>query len=249
MDDTPGLTIDQLAARTGLTVRTVRSYAARGLLPPPVLRGRTGYYGEEHVDRLGLVRSLLAEGYTLARIEQVLAGQGRGGSRAALALHRALISPWLPDAPEETDVASLAARAGGAADAEVLEQVVRLGAIELLDDARIRVIDPTLLEAGLQVVRLGIPPGAVVAAQQQVVALVEQAAEVYVQMFRDTLWRDFADRGGPREEWDRMQRLVEGLQPVAAQALLASFRTAMASAIAASLSDELAGLELPSEAS
>ncbi len=246
MEETAGLTVDQLAARTGLTVRTLRSYAARGLLPPPVLRGRTGYYGEEHVDRLGLVRSLLAEGYTLARIEQVLAGQS-GGGRAGVALHRALISPWLPDDPEETDVATLAARAGGVADAAVLEQVVRLGAIELLEDGRLRVLDPTLLEAGLQVVRLGIPPDAVVAAQQQVVGLVEQAAAVYVQMFRDTLWRDFADRGAPREEWDRVQRLVEGLQPVAAQALLASFRTAMAAAIDASLADELAGLELPAE--
>ena len=75
----------------------------------------------------------------------------------------------------------------------------------------------------------------------------EQAAEVYVAMVRDTLWRDFADRGAPRDEWDRMQGLMESLQPVAAQALLASFRTAMASAIAEALSDELAGLELPGE--
>ncbi len=94
-------------------------------------------------------------------------------------------------------------------------------------------------------VRLGIPPVAVVDAQQQVVELVERAAELYVGMFRDTLWRDFADRGAPEDEWGRMQALMESLQPVAAQALLASFRTAMASAIAASLADEIAGLDLP----
>ena len=46
------LTIDALAARVGLTVRTVRAYAGRGLLPPPTLRGRTGLYGEEHLARL-----------------------------------------------------------------------------------------------------------------------------------------------------------------------------------------------------
>lgn len=42
---TEELTIDQLAAAVGLTVRTVRSYTTRGLLPPPRLRGRTGLYG------------------------------------------------------------------------------------------------------------------------------------------------------------------------------------------------------------
>ena len=127
----------------------------------------------------------------------------------------------------------------------MVDRLVQMGAVERLEDDRLRVLDPTLVAAGLQVVRLGIPPAAVVAAQQQVVELVERSAEVYVSMFRDTLWRDFADRGAPQDEWDRMQALMESLQPVAAQALLASFRTAMASAIAASLADEIAALDLP----
>ena len=77
--DTPGedadreLTVDQLAALVGVTVRNVRPYAARGLLPPPRLVGRTGYYGREHVARLRLVREMLAEGYPLSMIERTLA--------------------------------------------------------------------------------------------------------------------------------------------------------------------------------
>src|SRR3954469_6089843 len=54
------LTIDELARAVGMTVRNVRAYASRGLMPPPRLVGRTGYYGEEHVTRLTLVRELLA---------------------------------------------------------------------------------------------------------------------------------------------------------------------------------------------
>lgn len=241
------LTIDQLAARTGLTVRNLRAYAARGLLPPPRMRGRTGLYGTEHVDRLALVREMLAEGYTLTKIEGTLSGRAGGGAAGALALHRALMAPWLPDTPEETDLRTLAARAGIGADRDVVDRLVQMGAVERLEDDRLRVLDPTLVAAGLQVVRLGIPPAAVVAAQQQVMELVERSAEVYVSMFRDTLWRDFADRGAPQDEWHRMQALMESLQPVAAQALLASFRTAMASAVAASLADEIAGLDLPVE--
>lgn len=239
------MTVDQLAARTGLTVRNLRAYAARGLLPPPRLVGRTGWYGEEHVERLGLVREMLAEGYTLAKIEQTLAGRAGGGNGAALALHRTLMAPWLPDTPEETDLATLAARAGVSTDAGVIDQLVQMGAVERTDGDGLRVLDPTLLAAGLRVVRLGIPPSAVVDAQQQVVELVERAAETYVAMFRDTLWRDFADRGAPQQEWGRMQAIMESLPPVAAQALLASFRTAMASAISASLADEIAALDLP----
>ena len=80
------LTVDELAARVGVTVRNVRAYSARGLLPAPRMAGRTGYYGREHVARLLLVREMLAEGYSLAMIERTLASapvmtSGSGGSQ------------------------------------------------------------------------------------------------------------------------------------------------------------------------
>ena len=65
------LTVDELAARTGMTVRTVRFYATEGLLPPPVRRGRIGYYNAGHRMRLDLIRTLQEHGYTLAAIERV----------------------------------------------------------------------------------------------------------------------------------------------------------------------------------
>ena len=228
------LTVDQLAARVGMTVRNVRAYAARGLLPPPRLVGRTGYYGPAHVARLLLVRDLLAQGYTLAAVEKAVADEP-GTDPAALALQRALMAPWQPDAPQETDLATLAARVGTTdleAVRRVAEVLARIGVVELLEDDGLRVLDPPLLDAGVRGVRLGLPPDALVAAQQQVVELVERAADVYVAMFRDTVWKDFVEAGFPEDGWDRMQAVVEGLQPVAAQAMLASFRSAMAAAVA-----------------
>jgi len=47
------LTIEQLAAETGMTVRNIRNHQSRGLLPPPDVRARTGYYGPEHVAACG----------------------------------------------------------------------------------------------------------------------------------------------------------------------------------------------------
>ncbi len=237
------LTVDQLAQRVGMTVRNVRAYAARGLLPPPRLVGRTGYYGSEHVSRLTLVRDLLAQGYTLAAVQKSVAGDA-----SPLALHRALMAPFQPDAPQETDLATLAARVGGAeldATREVAEQLARMGAVELLDGDALRVLDPPLLDAGVRGVRLGLPALALVEAQAEVVELLERAAVAYVRMFRETVWAAFVAEGMPAQDWPRIQTVVEGLQPVAAQAVLASFRSAMAAAVADEVENVLAVREPP----
>jgi DNA-binding transcriptional MerR regulator len=241
-DSVDELTVDQLAAEVGMTVRNVRAYAARGLLPPPRLVGRTGFYGPDHVARLRLVREMLAEGYTLAAVERALAGASHAGGSATLALHKSLLTPFLAEQPEETTVDALAARVGAPTDYALLDTLADMGVIELLPDERVRILDPALVTAGLQVMRLGIDPGAVVTAQRKVIELVEEAAETYVSMFRSTLWADFVARGMPEDEWVRVQEAVERLQPLSAQALLASFRTAMADAAARAIEAEAAAL-------
>mgnify|MGYP000285988986 CR=1 FL=1 len=68
-----GLTIGQLAARTGTNPKTIRYYEAVGLLPPP-RRTPAGYrlYGPEDVARLGFIRKARAVGLSLAEIREVL---------------------------------------------------------------------------------------------------------------------------------------------------------------------------------
>jgi DNA-binding transcriptional MerR regulator len=244
-DDDRELTVDELAARVGVTVRNLRAYAARGLLPPPRLVGRTGYYGREHVARLLLVREMLAEGFSLAMIERTLASAPPTASSATLALHRALLAPWLPPEPETTTGAELAARAGVPESSEVVDGLVALGLVERLGEGRLRVLDPALLAAGLQVVALGVPPDALIAAQASVHERVREIAQTYVRMFVDTVWREFLERGAPGEQLAELQATVTRLQPVAAQALLAAFRTEMAAAVSAALADELSRLEPP----
>jgi DNA-binding transcriptional MerR regulator len=236
-------TVDELAARVGVTVRNLRAYSARGLLPPPRMVGRTGYYGREHVARLILVREMLAEGYSLAMIERTLATAPPTASSATLALHRALLAPWLPPEPESTTGAELAARAGVPENSAVVDQLVALGLVRRLDDGRLEVTDPALLTAGLQVVGLGVPPEELIAAQATVTQHVREIARTYVQMFVDTTWRSFVEAGAPPQELARVQAMVTRLQPVAAQALLAAFRTEMAVAVEAAVETELSRLE------
>ena len=231
------LTVDQLAARVGLTVRNVRAYAARGLLPPPRRVGRTGYYGREHVARLLLVREMLAEGYGLAMIERTLAHAPHTASSATLALHRALLTPWLPPEPEELTASELAERAGQEAAPELVEELVAFGLVEVLDDGRLRVLDPTLLAAGLQVVQLGVPPRVLLAAQAQVVEHVREIARTYVAMFVETA----ADALVDADRLDEVQGAAARLQAAAAQALLASYRTEMAAAVGSAVEQRLAG--------
>jgi DNA-binding transcriptional MerR regulator len=61
----PTLTIDQLAAATGTTSRRIRSYQTLGLLPHPELRGRTGLYGDDHLDRVCAILRLQDRGFSL----------------------------------------------------------------------------------------------------------------------------------------------------------------------------------------
>ena len=68
------LTLDELTNRVGMSVRNVRFYTTKGLVPPPIRRGRSGYYTPDHVARLELVQELQSHGFTLAAIEKYVAG-------------------------------------------------------------------------------------------------------------------------------------------------------------------------------
>ncbi len=89
--------IEDLARHSGATVRTIRAYQDRGLLPKPDRRGRANVYGSAHLTRLRQIAELLDRGYTLASIKELLAawdaGRGLGGVLGRLAEAQ---GPW-PD--------------------------------------------------------------------------------------------------------------------------------------------------------
>ena len=233
------LTIDQLAARTGMTVRNVRAYSTRGLLPPPRLVGRTGYYGPEHVARLTLVREMLDQGYTLTAAERLLASAPSSGAQA-LGLYHSLMSPWDSE-PEVLEPETLAAQARVAHDPETIDRLVAMGLAERLPDGRLRIPNAGLLRAGLEVIGLGIPVEAVL---ELVPGLRQRAAAVadsFVELFRSTLWADFMEAGLPAQEWPLMQQKVEAIIPLAGQALVAAFQEAMRGAIERAMGEELDG--------
>src|SRR5437867_4766229 len=109
------LTIDQLAQRTGMTVRNIRAHQSRGLLPPPEIRGRTGFYGPEHVARLQLISEMQADGFNLEAIKRLLKTSD-GAVQEVLGFKRALMVPFEEEEPELIDEEELRRRWGGPLD-------------------------------------------------------------------------------------------------------------------------------------
>src|SRR3954452_4277577 len=118
------LTIDELARETGMTVRNIRAHQSRGLLPPPDVRARTGYYGPEHVARLRLIQELQGNGYNLAAIKDLVL-RSAGSSQDALEFARAILAPFEDERPEVIDAAELAERYGS--DPKLLARAEKLG--------------------------------------------------------------------------------------------------------------------------
>src|SRR4051794_8181482 len=104
-------TIDELARRSGMTARNIRAHQSRGLLPPPEVKGRTGYYGEDHVTRLLLIKDLQADGFNLGSIARLLEGAGKQTAEV-LRFTRALREPFEEEEPEIVDASDLSERTG-----------------------------------------------------------------------------------------------------------------------------------------
>jgi DNA-binding transcriptional MerR regulator len=67
--------VEQLSARSDLSVDTIRYYQSKGLLDPPRREGRVAWYGDQHLARLERIRSLRERGFTLATIGRLVSGE------------------------------------------------------------------------------------------------------------------------------------------------------------------------------
>ncbi len=150
-------TIDELARTAGTTVRNVRAYQDRGLLPPPERRGRTGIYHAAHLARLRLIGSMLERGYTLASIGELLQAWESGRDIAeVMGLEAALTSPWTDEVPEYFTLAELVQRFAGILSPEVLKRIMELEII-VPDKDKFKVPSPRLLAVGQELTQAGIP--------------------------------------------------------------------------------------------
>jgi len=81
------LRVEDLSARTGAPVRTIREYQTWRILHPPTREGRVGWYDESHVRRLATIARLQERGYSIAAIRDLFGAWEQGvGLRDVLGL-------------------------------------------------------------------------------------------------------------------------------------------------------------------
>jgi DNA-binding transcriptional MerR regulator len=219
------LTIEQLAAEVGMSVRNIRNHHTRGLLPPPEVRARVGYYNAEHVARLRLILDLQADGFNLAAIERLLSGS-HGLAERLLGLRIAVTTPFEAEEPEIITAEELATRFGDV-DSKDIERVRKLKLLIPLGDGRFEVPSPALMQAAEQVVELGIPLHAALVLVEKVSRDCESISRAFTKLFLRELWEPFDQAGQPDEGWDELIAGVGSLRPLASEALLALFKQRM----------------------
>lgn len=224
------LTIDELARETGMTVRNIRAHQSRGLLPPPEVRARTGYYGREHVARLELIQQLQANGYNLAAIRHLLVRAG-GSTDELLGFMRTLLAPFAGEAAEVVDLAELAERFG--ANPKTLAKAVALGVLVPLDGDRYEVPSPSLLRAADELVRLGIPVERGLEMVEQAGRTADGIGERFVKLLMESVWQDSGT------DWTVTRQALERLRPLVTELLVAVFHQRMTAAVERAFGREL----------
>jgi DNA-binding transcriptional MerR regulator len=232
------MTIDELARRTGMTVRNIRAHQSRGLVPPPEVRGRTGYYGDDHVARIELIKELQADGFNLESIRKLLETAG-GSSAEVLDFSRTLRAPFEDEQPEIISADELAERWGGALDERLMARAEKLGMFRDLGEGTYEVLSPRLQRAGMQLAELGVPPEVALDVAAQVRTSARRVARVFVDLFMESVWKPFNEAGRPEEEWPKVREALERLRPLASEALLAIFQQVMSETV-----EEVTGREI-----
>jgi DNA-binding transcriptional MerR regulator len=242
--------IDELAGAAGMTVRNVRVYQDRGLLPPPRREGRVGVYSEAHLARLRLIGQLLERGYTFGHIAELIEAWQRGRDLTqVLGLEQVLTDPWSDEIGDYVTGGQLAAMFGQI-DPAALDRAIELGVIRPEGD-RFAVPSPQLLHAGAELVAAGIPLGAVLDLDRAIAASAEAIAAALVTAVAAHLVPD-----PPRDavmtdhELAGLAALIRRLRPLAQMSVQANLAQAMERKVRSVLGERMAGLaaQPPAEA-
>lgn len=222
------LTVDELAARAGVTVRTIRFYSTRGLLPPPEIGPRrVGRYGPDHLSRLALIEELQHQGMTLSAIERYLAQLPPDLSAQDLAIHRALVAGWLPDRAEEQTLAQLERRVGRSLTVQDLDRLAAMSVLVRTEEPDVFQVDPGLLQLGVRLLDVPIALETILAARTVVMEHTRSAARELSRLFRDEVGAAHEDDGPDAAEVARRKSLSAHMQPLVVQALVTAFQRSM----------------------
>ena len=256
------MTVDELARRAGTTTRNVRAHQTRGLLPPPRMVGRVGYYDQGHLARLNYIDRLQERGFSLAAIQELLRGWEQGRSLTeVLGFEEALTAPWSDEQPEHlTRGRLLELFPEIATDQGLLERAIEVGLLvpavdaDTADDAYgddaahdednhhrgYTAPSPRLLGVGAQLVSWGIPLSAALDEHTLLAADMRRIARRMVRMFETEVWEPFVAAGLPADRLPAVTGALQEVRATTASAVLTVLARAMEEAVAASTAKQVA---------
>ena len=233
------MTIDELARSAGTKVSTIRLYQQRGLLPPPAIEGRVGFYDDAHLARLRLIADLQARGYSLAAIreladtwesgrdldallgiERALTGDEGSATREPVHIDRAELERRFPDLVADP---SLAPRF------EALDLIRAPGPAK---PAGVVEIDAGFLEIGTMLHGLGVPLGEMLDEFERVQAFATGTARRYVELFERFVWEPFMAAGATNLDAAQVGPAIGALREAGVAVVAAALRQAIDAAAA-----------------
>ncbi|WP_415937859.1 MerR family transcriptional regulator [Streptomyces sp. 039-1] len=254
MSEEPGgaaYRIEDLAHRSGATVRTIRAYQDRGLLPRPERRGRANVYANAHLARLRQIADLLDRGYTLASIKELLeawdAGRGLGG---VLGLVAEVDGPWTDEEAARISRAELDERFGGRHDDAAVADAVELGVLEPVvgDEDSFLVPSPQELSAAAELHKAGVPLSAISSHLRELRGQVEHIASRLLEFTTEHVFARYLGEHPPSDtEAAEAASLVRRLRPLAQQTVDAELARAMRMFATRHLRQHLANEEPPEQ--
>ncbi|MFE2827283.1 MerR family transcriptional regulator [Streptomyces sp. NPDC059271] len=254
MSEEPGgaaYRIEDLAHRSGATVRTIRAYQDRGLLPRPERRGRANVYANAHLARLRQIADLLDRGYTLASIKELLeawdAGRGLGG---VLGLVAEVDGPWTDEEAARISRVELDERFGGRHDDAAVADAVELGVLEPVvgDEDSFLVPSPQELSAAAELHRAGVPLSAISSHLRELRGQVEHIASRFLEFTTEHVFARYLGERPPSDtEAAEAASLVRRLRPLAQQTVDAELARAMRMFATRHLRQHLANEEPPEQ--
>lgn len=211
------MTIDELARRSGTTSRNIRAYQERGLVPPPTVIGRVGYYGDGHLARLKHIAELSDRGFSLASIRELFRAWEQGyGLDEVLGFEEALAAPWDNEGSVRLSLADITAQFGD--DPSARDRAVKLGLL-VPDGEAFRVPSPRLLEAGMELIAAGVPLERVLDEAARLRADLERIAGRFVAMYVEFVWAPFEEAGRPASELPRITEVLKRIRPIGQMAV------------------------------
>jgi len=225
-DEPEEWSIDELARLAGTSVRNVRLYQERGLLPPPRREGRRGLYCLDHLRRLRLVLTMLTRGYSLTAIRELLdAWEARRSLGDVLGFEEALSAPLTAAVARRVSLDELASLFPDGTPARLL-RAVELGVVAPEGDHFVAPSAP-LFDAGVGLAADGVPMDAVLDAAEAIHQATDALAEHFVALFRDHVWQPFVDAGMPPDDLPRITEVLMRQRPLAVQATVAALAEAL----------------------